>query len=411
MQTEGVPPFLLDDTPRQRVELLPDPEPREVKYTLISVDDHLVEPANMFDGRLPARYQAEAPRIVRMLNGMEPWYYDGNFIPQSGSNAVVGQKDRNQVLDPVGFEDMRKGTWDIDARIRDMDINGVWASVAFPSIISGFCGRIFSRTSDPELGKAVMRAWNDWFFEEWYSAYPERIVPMGITWLADPEVGAAEIRRNAERGFTAVTFPESPHRIGFPSIHDDYWTPVLEAVHETQTVLALHVGSSGLEIFNEQAPGGLATTLFPVSSLQACADWVWSGAAVRYPNLQILMAEGGIGWVPMLMDRLDYVLDHEGGPSFGSDTWTHDIKPSELMKRNFNYAILDDPKTLELRHHIGVENIMVEVDYPHADSQWPDSQPHFTKLLRGVPDDEAALMTHLNAARLFRHPLPKVTKP
>lgn len=401
----------LAEQPRQRIELLPDPEPREVAYTLISVDDHLVEPKDMFEERLPAKYQAEAPRIVRVLNGAEPWYYDGSFIPQSGSNAVVGQANRNQVLDPVGFEDMRQGTWDIHARIKDMDINGVWASVAFPSIISGFCGRIFSRTSDQDLGYAVMRAWNDWFFEEWYSAYPDRIVPMGITWLSDPELGAAEIRRNAARGFTAVTFPEAPHKIGYPSIHSDYWTPILEAVHETDSVLCLHVGSSGLDIFNPEAPGGLATTLFPVSNLQAAADWVWSGVAVKYPNLKILMAEGGIGWVPMLMDRLDYVLDHAGGPSFGSDAWKYDIKPSELMTRNFNYAILDDPKTLELRHHIGVENIMVEVDYPHADSQWPDSQPHFQKLLKGIPDDEIRLMTHKNAARLFRHPLPPQTRP
>lgn len=395
----------------RRIELLPDPEPRDVAYTLISVDDHLVEPKDMFEGRLPYKYAPEAPRIVRMLNGAEPWYYDGKFIPQAGSNAVVGQADRQDVQDPVGFEDMRKGTWDIHERIKDMDINGVWASVAFPSIISGFCGRIFSATSDQGLGHAVMRAWNDWFFEEWYSAYPERIVPMGITWLADPEAGAEEVRRNAERGFTAVTFPESPHRLGLPSVATGYWDPILRAVEEADQVLALHVGSSGLEKFNPEAPGGLGTTLFPVSSLQAAADWVWSGACSRFPDLKILMAEGGIGWVPMLMDRLDYVIDHAGGPSFGSDTWKYDLKPSEVLHRNFNYAILDDRSTLALRDRIGIENISVEVDYPHADSQWPDSQRHFVELLEGLSQEEIRLVTHQNAARLFRHPLPAEPRP
>ncbi|MFI6452035.1 amidohydrolase family protein [Streptosporangium amethystogenes] len=400
-----------DAPPKKRIELLPDPEPREVAYTLISVDDHLVEPRDMFEGRLPMKYQAEAPRIIRMLNGTEPWYYDGNFIPQSGSNAVVGQANRNEVMDPVGFEDMRKGTYDIHERVKDMDINGVWASVAFPSIISGFCGRIFSATKDQGLGYAVMRAWNDWFFEEWHSAYPERIVPMGITWLSDPEVGAEEIRRNAARGFTAVTFPEGPHKLGYPTLHSGFWDPILRACEETDTVLALHVGSSGIDIYDTEAPHGLSTTLFPVSSLQAAANWVWSGVCVRFPKLKILMAEGGIGWVPMLMDRLDYVLDHAGGPSFGSDTWQHDIKPSELMRRNFNYAILDDPSTLAVRDRIGVDNIMVEVDYPHADSQWPDSQEHFKKLLGHLPAEEIRKITHLNAARLFRHPLPSTTLP
>ena len=97
---------------------------------------------------------------------------------------------------------MRPGCYDIDARVHDMDINGVWASLNFPSLITGFCGRVFSPVlRTPSSASPCTRAWNDWLYEEWYSPYPERIIPLGITYLADPEVGAAEIRRNAERGF------------------------------------------------------------------------------------------------------------------------------------------------------------------------------------------------------------------
>ena len=126
-----------------------------------------------------------------------------------------------------------------------MDINGVWASLNFPSMITGFCGRVYSQAKDPDLGLAVTRAWNDWLFEEWYSPYPERIIPLGITWLADPEIGAEEIRRNAARGFVSVTLPERPHRIGFPSLFSGYWDPIIAACAETDTVISLHVGSSG----------------------------------------------------------------------------------------------------------------------------------------------------------------------
>ena len=400
------------EEPRRKIELLPDPDPRPVAYTLISVDDHLVEPRDMFDGRLPERYQHLAPRIVRMLNGSEPWYYDGDYLPQSGSNAVVGQADRGDVMDPASFEDMRPGTYDIHERIRDMDIAGIYASVNFPSIISGFCGRIFSRTKDQELGLAVTRAWNSWMLESWHGQYPDRIVPMGITWLSDPVLGAQEIRTNAERGMVAVSFPEQPHRIGYPSLHTGYWDPILAACEETGTVICLHVGSSGLTTYADGAPQGLDVTLFPLSSLQACADWVWSGVTVRYPGLRIVMAEGGIGWVPMLHDRLKYVMDHAGGPSFGSWTWKHaGIAPWEVLERNFHFALLDDPSVLEIRDRIGVDKIMVEADYPHADSTWPDTQPHFTKLLGHLPDDEIRKITHENAAKLFRHPLPANPKP
>ena len=394
--------------------LLPDPEPRPVAFTLISVDDHLVEPGDMFNDRLPKRFQERAPRIMRQADGTEPWLYDGVLLPQTGSNAVVGQARDTDMSEPVSFADMRPGCYDVHERIRDMDINGLWASVNFPSFVSGFCGRVFSASKDPELGLAVTRAWNDWMFEAWHGAYPERLVPMGITWLADPQLGAAEIRRNAARGFTAVTLPEMPWRIGLPSLQTGYWDPVVEACEETGTVICLHVGSSGLDIFAPDSDRGLRVILFPISSMQACADWVWSGVCARYPRLKIVMAEGGIGWVPMLMDRMAYVIDHAGGPSLGAQKWREagiEISPTEMLKRNFYFSVLDDPTTLPLRHEIGIDHIMLETDYPHADSTWPDSQAHFQQLLRGLPSDEVRKLTHENAASVFRIPLPPIVKP
>ena len=127
-----------------------------------------------------------------------------------------------------------------------MDLGGIWASVNFPSMITGFCGRVYSPRTDPELGLAITRAYNDWMYEEWWQQHPDRFIPLGITYLADPEKAAAEIRRNAERGFVAVTLPERPHQIGFPSIFDEYWDPVMRACADTDTVICLHVGSSGM---------------------------------------------------------------------------------------------------------------------------------------------------------------------
>src|SRR5688572_26253615 len=224
---------------------LPEPEPRPVRYTVISVDDHLVEPPDMFEGRLAARFADRAPKVVETEQGHQVWEFDDQRFTQVGMNAVAGRRPETVKLEPFRFEQMRKGCWDIDARIRDMDINGVWASLNFPSMITGFCGRVFSQCSDPELGLAVTQAWNDWLFEEWYSPYPDRIIPCDITFLTDPEAGAEEIRRNAARGFTSVTLPERPHRIGLPSLFDPHWEPMVQACAETETVVSLHVGSSG----------------------------------------------------------------------------------------------------------------------------------------------------------------------
>jgi predicted TIM-barrel fold metal-dependent hydrolase len=384
---------------------LPEPDRREVRYTVISVDDHLVEPADMFEGRLPARLQDRAPRIVEQA-GKQVWSFDGGLYTQVGMNALAGRRKETVKLEPFRFEHMRPGCYDIHARIRDMDINGVWASLNFPSMITGFCGRVFSQCSDPELGLATTKAWNDWLFEEWYSPYPERIIPLGITFLTDPEEGAREIYRNAERGFRSVTMPERPHRLGLPSLFLDYWEPIIRACAETDTVISLHVASSG----NADQPEGcptlsLGATLFGQLSLTACAEWLWSGWPVRYPNLKIAMSEGGIGWVAMLIDRLDNIIDRSG---YGLG-W--DDRPADVLRRNFWFCTIDDPSTIETRYTIGVENIMVEVDYPHGDSTWPDTQAVIEKYWGHIPDHELRLMCCENAAAVYRHPLPAVVLP
>ncbi len=387
---------------------LPEPEPREVLATIISVDDHLVEPPHMFDGRLPRHLQDRAPRIVTTKWGHEVWEFDGQQHSQVGMNAVVGRRPETVKVEPFRFDQMRKGCWDIDARVHDMDLNGVWASMSFPSMITGFCGRVYSQCSDPELGLATTRAYNDWVHDEWWQPHPDRVIPLGITWLSDPETGAAEIRRNAERGFRSVTLPERPHQIGLPSIFSDYWEPILRACAETDTVVSLHVGSSGMGDFPADCGDAimpLAATMFGPLSLHACIEWLWSGWPVRIANLKVAMSEGGIGWVAMLLDRLDNLVDRSG---YGLG-W--DERPADVLRRSFWFCTIDDPSTINTRHAIGVENIMVEVDYPHGDSTWPDTQAVIEQAWGHLPPDERRAMCSGNAAHLFRHPLPDVVLP
>jgi predicted TIM-barrel fold metal-dependent hydrolase len=385
---------------------LPEPEPRDVRYTVISVDDHLVEPPHMFEGRLPSKFEDRAPRVVEDQHGHELWEFDGQRHTQVGMNAVAGRRPETVKVEPFRFDQMRRGCWDIDARIHDMDINGVWASLNFPSMITGFCGRVFSQCSDPDLGLAVTRAWNDWLFEEWYSPYPDRIIPLGITFLSDPEIGAAEIRRNAERGFRSVTLPERPHRIKYPSLFSGYWDPIIEACAETGTVISLHVGSSGMYDFPPEGPFmQLGATLFGQLSLTACAEWLWSGYGVRHPDLKVAMSEGGIGWVAMLIDRLDNVVDRSG---YGMG-WKE--RPSEVLRRNFWFCTIDDPSTICTRDVIGVDRIMAEVDYPHGDGTWPDTQAVIEQAWGHLPVDEVRKICCENAAALYRHRLPDTVLP
>jgi predicted TIM-barrel fold metal-dependent hydrolase len=397
--------------PTNREVLLPDPAPEDVICTVISVDDHLVEPPHMFDGRVPARHVDDAPRLVVDGNGRQVWEFDGERFTQVGLNAVAGRRPELHSLEPTRFEDMRPGCWDVDARVADMDVCGIWASMNFPSQITGFCGRVFSACADRDLGVAVTRAWNDWLYEEWHLAHPDRIIPLGITYLgADADgtarIGADEIRRNAERGFRSVTLPERPHAIGLASLFSGWWDPIIEACVETDTVISLHVGSSGTYPPPPGAPAvQLGATLFGQLSLAACAEWLWSGYPARYPDLRIAMSEGGIGWVPMLLDRLEIMTARSG---YAGD-WS--VPPSDVLRRNFWFCTFDDPSTIALRHRIGIDHIMVEVDYPHGDSTWPHVQRTIRDAWGSFPAAELRKLCSENAAALYRWPLPERVLP
>jgi predicted TIM-barrel fold metal-dependent hydrolase len=392
-----------------KVTLLPDPPRAERHYTIVSCDDHVVEPPHAFEGRVPAKFAERAPRIVETDDRREMWVYDGQVLPNVGFNAVVGRPVSEYSFDPTRFDEMRRGAWDIAARIADMDVNGVYASLNFPSFLPGFAGqRLQQLTDDPELALACVRAWNDWHLEEWAGYAPGRIIPLQIPYVLDPEIGAAEIRRNAERGFKAVTFSEGPHHLGFPSLHTDYWDPIMRACEETGTVVCLHVGSSGASPATApDAPSDTIGVLFFGYAMFAAVDWLYSKIPVRFPDIRICLSEGGIGWVAGLIDRLEHVRMYDS--MYG--TW-NDVpeSPAEVFKRNFYFCAIDDPSSYMQRDVIGVEHIMIESDYPHADSTWPNTQQLVADQIGWLPPADVERITWRNASALFRHDVPEAVQ-
>jgi hypothetical protein len=203
---------------------------------LVSVDDHVVEPPDMFDGRVPAKYQDLAPKMIRKDDGTDVWIYDGNEIPNIGLNAVVGRPPDEYGIEPTSLEDMRPGCFDINERVRDMNANGVLGSMCFPSFPQ-FCGQLFARTEDKDMALAMLRAYNDWHIDGWCGQAPGRFIPLSIPPIWDPELMAAEVRRVAAKGSHAVTFSENPSKLGWPSFHSDHWDPFWRACEEEGTVV------------------------------------------------------------------------------------------------------------------------------------------------------------------------------
>jgi predicted TIM-barrel fold metal-dependent hydrolase len=366
----------------------------------ISVDDHVVEPPDMFDGRMPAKYADQAPRIVRNEQGDDVWVFDGQNIPNIGLNAVAGRPKEEYGVDPTSYQEMRPGCYDVHERVKDMSAGGALASMNFPSFPS-FSGRLFLGTGDKDLAQAVVRAYNDWHIDGWCGAYPERFIPMAIPMLWDPELSAQEIRRVADKGCRSLTFTENPATLGLPSFHSEYWDPMWRALIETGSIFNIHLGSSGqLAITAPDAPIDVMITLQPMNICMAAADLLWSRVFKQYPDLRVALSEGGNGWIPYFLDRLDRTYDMHHlwtGQDFGNET------PSEVFKRHFLTCFIADPVGLKLRDEIGVDNMCWEMDYPHSDSSWPAAPEEFHRMCEkyGVNDAEMNLISHENAMRWY----------
>ncbi|MGQ0831113.1 MAG: amidohydrolase family protein [Microthrixaceae bacterium] len=367
---------------------------------LVSVDDHVVEPPHLFEGRLSAKAAARAPFIETLENGREVWMFEGHALPNVGLNAVAGRVPEEYGLDPLAFEQMRPGCYDIDERIRDMNVNGVLGSLNFPSL-TGFCGQLFSTCDDKDVALELLQAYNDWHVEDWCGTHPGRMIPLAVPPIWDPELMAAEVRRMADKGCHAVTFSENPSKLKMPSYHTDHWDPFLAACEETGTVICLHIGSSSETVITSfDAPFDTLITLQPMNIVQCAADLVWSPTFRKFPNLRIALSEGGIGWVPYFLERIDYVYHHHRA-------WTNqdfgDKLPSQVFNENILTCFIDDAVGMEVRHHLNGDHIHWECDYPHSDSTWPDAPEMAMKYLAGLPDAEINKITHENAMRNFSY--------
>jgi predicted TIM-barrel fold metal-dependent hydrolase len=375
---------------------------------VLSVDDHVIEHPNVWQDRLPAKYKELGPRIVDVKGtttdalgnlhegDQQVWEFEGRRAPTVGLNAVAGKPKEEIRLDPVRFDQMRKGCWDISARLADMDEDGIHAQLCFPSF-PGFAGSTFMAAEDKDLATACVSAWNDFILDEWCAAAPDRMIPMGLVPYWDVDASTAEVERIAAKGAKAITFIEAPHAQGLPSWHTDHWDPMFGALQDADMTMCLHFGSGGAPTVSPGANFAVAIALFGTNSEFAMTELLLSPVFHRFPRLRVALSEGGIGWMPWMLERIDYVWErhrHYTGCN-------PDVRPSELFRDHIFGCFIVDDTGIEIRQRIGIDNIMFESDYPHSDSNWPHSRKALAEMLLDVPDDEARKIAELNARRVF----------
>jgi len=373
---------------------------------MISVDDHIIEPPDLFMGRMPAKFAGQEPRVARFENGDERWLMEGKKIASVGPSAVAGRNKAEMGVEPMRYAQIRKGCWDIDARIDDMNVNGVFASLNFSSM-PGFAGERFFVGQDKELMLVLLKAYNDWHLEDWAGTHPGRMIPMALLPLWDIDLAVAEDERMARRGVNVVTFPEQPIAYGFPSIHSGHWDRLFAAITAQDMTVTIHIGTSGgtAQPPSLDSPADVGNTLINIQIVEPVADLLFSPILRKNPTLRIAMSEGCMGWVPFLKERADAAYRNH-------KFWTHQdlggMLPSELLERHFLFCFHEDNFGLRIRHEIGITQIAWECDFPHCDSTWPRSPEQLWESVHDFPKEEIDLITHGNAIRFlkwdaFRH--------
>lgn len=375
---------------------MPQPEP----WTVVSVDDHVIEPPDTWTSRVPARYRDRCPRVVERGQGEGfAWAFDGDARMFSGLQCMVDHPPEEWHRPIDAFENLHDGCSEPVARLRDMDAAGVVASLCFPTM-PGFGGTYLNNNPDRDLSYACIQAYNDFILDEWCGAAPGRFIPAVLVPYWDTTLAVAELDRTLPRGARAVIFSERPHHQGFPSLFDAdrYWDPFFAAVEERDLVLCCHIGSSSRVDMPADADYLTHNCEIWLNAPYSMVEYVFSGTFDRFPGLKVAYSEASIGWMPYMLQTMDHYYVKQG-------PWTKTSlqrMPSAYFGVNIFGCFIDDELGSGFIERLGVDAVMVEVDYPHADTIWPDVRKTIDRQLAHLSAADQHKVRRANAERIFR---------
>jgi predicted TIM-barrel fold metal-dependent hydrolase len=389
---------------------------------IVSVDDHVLEPPDLWVERLPAKYRDRAPRVERYKGRIEvhrdtrlhqviedeagewgdAWIFEDLRWAMVPPFAAAGIEGDNRGHRPLTYDEVRPGCFRQAERLSDMVINRVSASLCFPTF-PRFCGQTFLERGPRDLALACVQVYNDWMIDEWCAGDGYgRLIPQTIIPLWDVELAVAEVQRCAAKGSHAIAFSEGPVALGLPSLYSGNWDPLWAACEDSNTVVNMHIGSSSkVATTGPDSPNLVPMALIFQGSMHCAVDWLVSGVFERYPGLRIALSEGQVGWLPYLLQRLDSSWENFRATAEIGDRLKK--PPSAYYVDHIFGCIFDDAVGLLQRDVIGVDQIMFESDYPHGDSTWPRSHDVAEKLVAdvGLNEVEATKLLRGNAIRLY----------
>lgn len=394
---------------------------------IVSVDDHLVEPPDLWTSRLPNHCLEEGPRVERMpalavpvftdegterdvLNvgpgdahvWCDVWCFEGARYPLHRNAASKAFAPEDVLSLPTTYDEIGSGCYEWSPRLDDMDLAGVEASLTFPNLFVSFCGQRFINAKDKNLALKCVQAYNDFLFEEWSEPSGGRLVGSIILPLWDVEASIAELERNVDRDCRSICFSEIPARLGLPSMYAQNWNALFAACEEAEVVVSVHVGSSSSVPTTPGAPASVAPINFFGNTSLSLTNWLMSGTLARFPDLKVAFSEGQAGWAPYLISRLDAEWH---GRKANRHHITELAEPPSSYMHNVYFCIFDDEIALQHLDILGENNVCFETDYPHPDGTFPHSREVALRNTSMLERDQQVNILRSNAIDLYRFEL------
>ena len=384
------------------------------QYNVISADSHLEVDSQHWIHRVPEKYRDRAPRLIRMSTGGDAWVIEGVPAREVPSD-LYGGKGRDKWRPWGQTYESTMGTGPPEQRVKEQDRDGIDAEVMYPCMVGG--PNLWRNVKDDEPYKAIVRGYNDWLAEEYCAHNPDRLLGLGVIPMTNIDDAVAELQHVKELGLKAALLGAFPSNKGYPTSEDDrFWAAALDL----ELPVTIHVelnrlGERSGPLLPAPKPISKAVMLdvqvdFPgqVSRFHRVAgvnavQMLLSGLFDRFPNLKVYMAETHAGWIPFFywMADLRYKRHH---------WWAEELmgyqplkqKPSDYMREHIYWGIIDDPIGVEMRHHVGTNRLMWSTDFPHQESDWPDSDEVIENMFKGVPEADKYAILAGNCVEFFR---------
>jgi predicted TIM-barrel fold metal-dependent hydrolase len=380
---------------------------------IIDADTHIVEPADLWTSRVDAPLQAIPHVRLDQSKGRYKWYIGDKSLAFAPAGATAGWKEPPPSTPPT-FEDAHPGTIDVHERIKVMDDEGVWAQVLYPNV-GGFGNGAFLSIPDVELRNECVRAYND-FLVEWTAPYRDRFAAIAAVPFWDVDASVAEIQRAHSIGHTGVLFTGKPDVWwGAPHLADPYWNPVWEVAQELDMPINFHAGGGDPDVdwLRHGYAGMPPRTRYTANSVaiffgtaQTITDLIFAGIPERYPRLNFVSVETGIGWLPFLLECMDYQFMENGVRQSSPELR---LLPSEYFRRQVHACFWFERTAPErLIDVVGEDNVMFETDFPHPTSLWPPESAKQQALtcMAGQSREVQEKVLWRNAARLYKIDVP-----